>query len=149
MKNSEIKDFGKISQRYVHRSKEWSVLAQAILSAEKNFMILMDYLHADEVEKFHKVVTGNAYCSAFEKVMNHTKIEGTERSSVAFNDAYVPDFVMGRIQSIPMVGLIDSIPTPEEVVDLNEWQVKRGYCYHFARINLNAANDYFKKGKFA
>ncbi|MGK8202915.1 hypothetical protein ACRS8P_29165 [Burkholderia cenocepacia] len=152
MKTSEVKDFGKILLRATYRSKEWAALIKSILKAEGDLQKVMDSLHRDEVEKFYKVVEGKARSDAFDIVIERTAISGSSRSVVSFNDAYVPDFITGRLESFPA-------NTPEEdrrqrlerteVVELSEWQVKRGYCYHLARINLEASKSSVKKRSFS
>lgn len=152
MKMSETKDFGKVSHRYTHRSKESRILAQAIVDAEQKLQMVIDSIDQEEVEKFYKVVTGNAYCRAFGAVTSFLPIEGTKQKAVVFNDAYVPAFITGNIRSISAadLGYDPNAPKePLETVELNEWQVKRGYCYHFARVNLIAAVDNLQKRKFS
>ncbi|MDN7877476.1 hypothetical protein [Burkholderia aenigmatica] len=152
MKNSETMDFGKISLRGTYRSKEWTVLIKCILKAEDDLKKVMDSLNHDEVEKFSKVVEGRARCDTFEKVIQRTAIDGSERSLVSFNNAYVPDFITGRLEAFP-ANLSEEdrnrMLEQTEIVELTEWQVKRGYCYLLARANIEASKDCVKRRRFS
>ncbi|MDR5660984.1 hypothetical protein [Burkholderia cenocepacia] len=152
MKTSETKDFGKISLRATYRSKEWEALVKSILKAEGDLQQVMESLNRDEVEKFYKVVEGRARCDTFEKVIQRTAIEGSERSLVSFNDAYVPDFITGRLETFP-ASLSEEdrrrILEQTEIVELTEWQVKRGYCYLLAQANIEASKDCVKRRRFS
>ncbi|WP_321921674.1 hypothetical protein [Burkholderia sp. BCC1998] len=152
MKTSETKDFGKITLRATYRSKEWTALVKSIVKAEGDLQTVMDSLNHDEVEKFYKVVEGKARCNTFELVIEKTAIDGSDRSSVSFNNAYVPDFITGRLETFPA-----NLPEEDrlrileqtEIVELSEWQVKRGYCYLLARVNIEASKDCVKRRRFS
>jgi len=151
MSESKIENLGSVKLQAQYVSSKWKILIRSILKAFDDLERVKAGLDADEVNNFYRVVKGEAYSAAQHAALQRTPIEGSERLNVEFLEPYVPGFVVGRIQAIPAgesarAGRVDGAKV--ETVDLNHWQIKRGYCYHFADLNLNAALDYVKKRKF-
>lgn len=152
MDESKIKDLGSVKLQAQYVSPKWKTLIKSILKAHADLESVKDGLDADEVEKFYRVARGVAYCRVQREVIQLTPIDGSDRLNVEFKEPYVHGFVTGRIQAIPGNVRLDSY-VPEghisvETVDLNHWQIKRGYCYLLADVNLEASIDYVKKKKF-
>jgi hypothetical protein len=151
MGESKIENLGSVKLQAQYVSSKWKVLVRAISKAIDDLERVKVGLDADEVNNFYRVVRGEAYSAALNAVMQRTPIDGSERLNVEFLEPYVPGFVTGKIQAIPAGESLHARGTDGDQVeagDLNHWQIKRGYCYHLADVNLKAALDYVKKRKF-
>jgi predicted house-cleaning noncanonical NTP pyrophosphatase (MazG superfamily) len=136
-----------------YKGPEASVVA-LLCSAGKDFERVLALIPEDEVLRCFSLYTGEGKSEAARGLMRFIPIDGSNQSTVEMSEDYVPSFIQGEFRGVRIDSATDQSGTVQKFyetskdVGLTYWQVRRGWCYYLAGLNLLIAEQSVLEGRF-